>query len=93
MPKETCYFHVQKDQEGNIQAEKVEIDVETLRPNQILTSPLFGLETIRHISNPSIENLEGGNDYREIAQRKETQDLLKKLSEKFKTNKQNEENQ
>lgn len=84
MPKDTLFFNVHKDEAGHVQAKEIEIAIETLRPNQILTSPLFGLENIRHIDNQGIEHLEAGDDYKEVLQRQESKNLLKQLAEKYK---------
>jgi len=93
MPENTCYFHVQKDQEGNIQAEKVEIDVKNMLAGQILTSPLFGLETVRHIDNQVDNRLTSLENAEKKADTPELQKGLQQLKDRLKKLKTNEENQ
>ncbi len=89
MPENTCYFHVQKDQEGNIQAEKVEIDVKNMLPNQILTSPLFGLasDEILAAPNEGLENLHTETNFEELESRKSLFERLRQKAKDYETNK------
>jgi predicted ATP-binding protein involved in virulence len=93
MPENTCYFHVQKDQEGNIQAEKVEIDVKNMLAGQILTSPLFGLETVRHIDNQVDYRLTSLENAEKKADTPELQKGIQQLKDRLKNLKNNEKNQ
>lgn len=86
IPKESFTFLCFRDENGERQVDYVELDIINMLVGQLLTSPLFGLETVRHISNPPIELLEGGNDYRDIQSRKELYDELREKAKRFKTN-------
>ncbi len=84
MPKNSVFYNVSRNEKGETEVNKIDIDIENLLPNQILTSPIFGLENIRHFDNKGIENLNVEDTFQEIIKREESKQLLKKLSKNFK---------
>jgi len=86
IPKESFTFLCFKDAKGERQVDYLELDIINMLAGQLLTSPLFGLETVRHISNPPIELLEGGDYYPNLKSRKQLYDELREKAKRFKTN-------
>ena len=86
MPKNSVFFNVSKNDMGETEVHKLDIDIENLLPNQILTSPLFGMENIRSVDNKGIENLNVEDTFQDIIKREESKELLKELSQKFNFN-------
>lgn len=85
MPKNTVFFKVTRTEEEGTQIERLEIDVENLLPNQILTSPLFDLDSIKSAANTNVNSIRLEDNFQEIIQRDEVRnDLAKILKEKFK---------
>lgn len=84
MPKNSVFFHVQKNENGKIGIEKIDIDIENLLPNHILTSPIFGMENIRNVQNIDEQKVPTSElSYEEVKKRAETQAELKELAKKF----------
>lgn len=84
LPTNSLLFHVKRDEKKGTQIEQMDLDIKNLLPNQILTSPLFDLENLRHIENEGIETLHVEETFDEIIKRKESKELLKNLSKNFK---------
>lgn len=84
MPKNSVFFHVQKNENGKIGIEKLDIDIENLLPNHILTSPIFGMENIKNVQNVDEQKVPTSElSYDEVKKRAETQAELKELAKKF----------
>jgi len=83
LPNDIALLHISKgDQKASIK--EVELDIQNMTPQQLLTSPLFGLETIRSLYSESLEDLETAENYQELLKRKEVKDRIKSLSANFK---------
>jgi predicted ATP-binding protein involved in virulence len=83
MPKNSVFFSVSKDEDKKTIVRKLNIDIENILPNQILTSALFDMENIRNVHNKGIESLSVETEP-EIKARKKEEALLKELSKGFK---------
>jgi predicted ATPase len=85
MPKNTVFFKVTRTEEAGTQIERLEIDVENLLPNQILTSPLFDMNSLKSTTNKDVNAIRLEDNFQEIVKRDEVRnDIAKILSEKFK---------
>ncbi len=84
MPENTVFYNVSRNKNGATEVAKIDIDITNLLPNQILTSPIFGLDNIRHLDNKGIETLEVEDTFQEIIKREESKQLLEELSKNFK---------
>lgn len=89
MPKDTALFNVTKDK--GIQVERLELDIENMSPQQLLTSPLFGLESVRSLYSGELKDFYTEETYQEIIKRKEVQERIKELAKKFELKKNKEE--
>ncbi len=83
MPKNSVFYNISKNEEKQTIVKKLDIDIENVLPNQILTSALFGMENIRNVNNKGIENLSVETEH-EIQERLQKEKLLKELSNGFK---------
>ena len=84
MPSNSAFYHVTSDAEKGTQVEKIDIDIENLLPNHILTSPIFGMENIKHVENVDAQKVPTSElSYDEVKKRAETQAELKELAKKF----------
>jgi len=82
MPENTVYYNVNKDK-GETTVEKVDIDVSNLLPNQVLTSPIFNMESILSVQNKNIGEVRTENTFDEIKQRDEVRKKLREIAEKL----------
>ncbi len=83
MTKNSVFYNISKNENNKATIKKLDIDIENVLPNQILTSALFNMENIRNVNNKGIEYLSVETEF-EIEDRKEKDELLKKLSTGFK---------
>lgn len=83
MPEDTALFHVTKDSENGIQTERLYLDIKNMSPQQILTSPLFGIESLRSLYNENLKDFNTEENYQELLKNKEIKDRIKVLAEKF----------
>ncbi len=83
MPKNTVFFNVLKDEEKKTIVKRLNIDIENVLPNQILTSALFDMENIRNVNNKGIESLSVETEP-EIKSRQKVENLVKELYKDFK---------
>lgn len=80
-PKESVIIKVNRDAEQFITAEKIVIDnIETLNPNILFTSAIFGFSSIINDNLVDKQNLRTENSWQEM---KETDDIDKKLLELY----------
>jgi len=80
-PKESVIIKVNRDAEQSITAEKIVIDnIETLNPNILFTSAIFGFSSIINDNLVDKQNLRTENSWQEM---KETDDIDKKLLELY----------
>lgn len=64
-PKNSVFINVYKDENENICANKLDIDITSWLPNSLLTSPLFGFDELINANHVSGEKLNTENDYNE----------------------------
>lgn len=81
-PKNSVFIKVDRDKENGITAKKLDIDVSTLTPNAILTSPIFGFGELIPEMHDGTKPVNTESDYNKI---KENQKLDKDI-ESFLTN-------
>jgi predicted ATP-binding protein involved in virulence len=80
-PKESVIIKVNRDAEQSITAEKIVIDnIETLNPNILFTSAIFGFSSIINDNLVDKQDLRTENSWQEM---KETDDIDKKLLELY----------
>ncbi len=83
MPANSAFYHVTSDIEKGTQVEKIEIDIENLLPNQLLTSPIFGMENIKHVHNQDTTKVHTEENYAEILKRAEVKKALLEATKDF----------
>jgi predicted ATP-dependent endonuclease of OLD family len=82
-PKNSTFFVVERDSQKSMTTVRdYEIDISNLQPNTLLTSPLFGMESIRSVQNSIFSEFRTENDYREYLNRKKRDESLKQYAEK-----------
>ncbi len=85
-PERTVILNIDRNKENGIaikRLEKVEKELPNLLPNSILTSPIFGLDSIKSEYNEDIDNLIVDDNYNDRAKYDK---LDKKIDELFKSN-------
>ncbi len=78
-PKNSVVLKVDRTKKDGITAEKLDIDISTLSPNSILTSPIFGFRDIISEANKDLSKLRTEDDYDEILFNKEIEKRLNKF--------------
>ena len=78
-PQNSVIIKVHRTKEDGITAERLDIDVSTLTPNSILTSPIFGFREIISSENKDLSKLRTEDDYDEILFNKEVERRLNKF--------------
>jgi len=84
-PKNSVFIKVDRTKENGITAEVLDIDVSTLTPNSILTSPVFGFDDINS-TEIDIEDVATADRYSNVEQEKrlkEKLNILKLNDEEF----------
>jgi predicted ATPase len=84
MPKNTVFFKVKRTEEEGTQIERLDIDVENLTPNLLLSSPIFGLNDIFSVQNKGMENVHTGNFFDEKDTRQQAKDKIRALYKQLK---------
>lgn len=86
LPKNCVLLHVETSINGEITIEKQDLDYWNMLPQQILTAPLFGLDSLRSLYSENLGEVHTEEDYDQLLKRKEVQDsmrqMLKRLNEK-----------
>ncbi len=75
-PKETIILHVNRSEEEGITVEKLDVDIHSLLPNALLTSPVFGFDEILPSIRQNAVEIETEDDYKAVL---EMTDLKRKL--------------
>lgn len=70
-PKNSVVINVQRDKENGITAEKLNIDFTKLTPNSILTSPIFGLDSLVPFAKSDDEFVNTEKDFKDIEKKEE----------------------
>lgn len=83
LPKNSSLIHVGYENES-AKVQKLELDIQNMTPQQILTSPLFGVESLRSLYNEDLGTLNTEEDYSQLLENKEVQDRIKEVSKTFK---------
>jgi predicted ATP-binding protein involved in virulence len=83
MPKNSTFYNVSKTKKKGTIVKKIDIDVENVLPERILTSQLFGMKDVRNVYNKGIENLKVETEQEEQI-RLELETKLKRSSKDFK---------
>jgi uncharacterized protein (TIGR02646 family) len=79
-PKNSVFIKIDRNKEQGITAEILDIDVSTLTPNSILTSPILGFDDI--ISKEAdVDDISTEDDYNEIQRTKSLKEKLKILKQ------------
>lgn len=66
-PKESVFITIERDDDNGIKATKLDIDISNLLPNTILSSPIFGFDSLINIKHDPKEILRTENDFQEAA--------------------------
>lgn len=66
-PEESVFITVERDEISDIKATILDIDISNLLPNTILSSPIFGFDSIINVQHNPNESLITENDYQEAA--------------------------
>lgn len=91
LPENSVLLHVKNPDDGKIIVEQLEMDVQNMTPQQLLTSPLFGLEQLRSLYNQELEELHTTEDYQALIKRQEVQENIRELAKDFKFKKPDQE--
>ena len=84
MPKNSVFYNVTRDKDTGTQVNRIDIDIENLLPNQILTSPIFGMQNILTSQNQTPDAVRTEDTFQQVIQRDDVRKQIKKLSENFK---------
>ncbi|MFT5647119.1 MAG: hypothetical protein ACI976_001808, partial [Aureispira sp.] len=64
--------------------QQLDLDIQNMTPQQILTSDLFGVESLRSLYNENLEDLNTEESYSKLLENKEVKDRIKEVSKTFK---------
>lgn len=64
-PKESIFITIERDYNSSINAKKLDIDITNLLPNTLLSSPIFGFNSIINVNHNYSQLLWTENDYQE----------------------------
>lgn len=84
-PDKTVVYNVGRDENNQTEVKKLNLDLANMLPHEILTSALFDMENIRNVHNQGIEYL-SVETTAEKKQREIEEEILMRLSQKFKFN-------
>jgi len=85
MPSNSTFFNISRDENNETTVRELKIDIKNLLPNQILTSPIFDLESIKSVANTDLKEVRLEDDYQEIIKRDEVrQNIAQLLAKKYK---------
>jgi predicted ATP-dependent endonuclease of OLD family len=83
LPKNSSLIHVgYENQSAKVQ--QLNLDIQNMTPQQILTSDLFGVESLRSLYNENLEELNTEESYSKLLENKEVKDRIKEVSKTFK---------
>ncbi len=80
-PKNSIFIKVDRDKEHGIRVKKLDIDISTLSPNSILTSPIFGFGSLTPEMHDGSKPVKTNSDFQKIIE----DEKLDKEIEKFLT--------
>ncbi|MBD3906511.1 AAA family ATPase [Chryseobacterium sp. Ch-15] len=64
-PEESVFITVERDENSDVKATMLDIDISNLLPNTILSSPIFGFDSIINVQHNPNESLITEKDYQE----------------------------
>jgi predicted ATPase len=85
MPENTVFFKVSRTEKEGTTIEKIDIELENLTPNLILTSPIFGLENVFSTNHEAIKSISTADNFDEIEARLGAKSFVRELIKKQKT--------
>lgn len=83
-PDKTIVYNVTKNDKGETEVQKLNIDLANELPQALLTSPLFGMDSLRSLYNKGIESLNVEEDWSKRIAREEIENKLIEFSKTFK---------
>ena len=81
-PEGSIFLRASRDTINGTRVEKIDIDMANLLPNSILTSPLFGLESILSAQNKDFSELRTEDSFKEIKRQQERDGRLEQHAKK-----------
>jgi predicted ATP-binding protein involved in virulence len=81
-PENSIFLKVTRNKKDGIRVERVDIKIQNLLPNSILTSDIFDMEEITQVNNESIDEVRTEDFYKEIIQSDQIREKLKAHKEK-----------
>jgi len=84
-PENSVFIKVERTEEKGITCERLDIKVEDLTPNTILSSPLFGISVISPNKKGNLEEVHTEDSYEELLKNEATKKKLKELYQSGKT--------
>ncbi len=75
-PKQSVILKVTRDKKEGIKAEKLDIDVKSLTPNLILTSPIFDMDKLSSSTSNKLADVRTENTYQEMKENDEVDKIL-----------------
>ena len=81
LPKNSILLHVDNNEQGKITVEQLELDFWNMLPQQLWTSPLFGLDRLRSEYNEDLEELHTEEDYDKLLENRKVRENMKRLLE------------
>ena len=81
-PGNSVFLKVTRNKKDGIKVERVDIKIQNLLPNSILTSDIFDMEGITQVNNKSLDKVRTEDFYKEIIQSDQIREKLKAHKEK-----------
>lgn len=81
-PKNSTFIKVNRISKKGTTLSKINIDIQNLIPNQLLTSPLFDMDSFINKNNNGLENIRTEDTYPEIIKSNNEKELLRELLRK-----------
>ena len=84
MPQNSVFYHVSRQAGTGTEVKQIAIDVTNLLPEQILTSPLFDMDSLRNIHSSDVAAMRTEDTYNDVVLNDNVKKQLKELAEKLK---------
>jgi predicted ATP-binding protein involved in virulence len=81
-PVNSMFFKVTRNKEDGIKVEHLDIKIQNLLPNSILTSPIFDMDEITQVNNESLDEVRTEDLYKKIIEGDQIREKLKAHKEK-----------
>jgi len=79
-PVNSIFFKVTRNKDDGIQVEHLDIKIQNLLPNSILTSPIFDMDEITQVNNESLDEVRTEDIYSKIIENDKIQEQLEKAA-------------